>query len=139
MQFSVYEKLKSLANEASTIRNTRAGTGTPRRTLDASAESSVVLFAMGAASKAVATTVTYPYQVVKSRMQQRPVSGAEGASAAAYRGFWTTVAATARHEGARGFYRGFAANLVRVAPQSAITLLVYERIRGALDSGAEST
>ena len=88
------------------------------------------LFAAGAASKAVATTVTYPYQVIKTRVQQRLAVG--GAALRPYRGLLDTTRAILAHEGPRGFYKGFGANLLRVAPQSAVTLVVYEWALGAL-------
>jgi len=47
-------------------------------------------FAMGAASKLVAVTATYPFQVVKTRMQQRGLAHAE------YAATWPTFLATAR-------------------------------------------
>lgn len=40
-----------------------------------------------------------------------------------------------RLEGFRGFYRGFLANALRVAPQSALTLVVYEQARALLAAG----
>jgi solute carrier family 25 folate transporter 32 len=119
--------------------------------------SSGALFAAGAASKAVATTVTYPYQVIKARVQQRRAavavvpqaaavgggggaigSGGGGAGSALpahpYTGFVRTVATMWAREGPRGFYRGFGANLLRVAPQSAVTLAAYEYALGALEA-----
>lgn len=64
--------------------------------------------------------------MVKSRLQQRY------AGEAPYTGVVDCAMKTAAREGWRGFYRGFAANLLRVAPQSAITLTAYEVIREAL-------
>ena len=118
--------------------------------------SSGALFAAGAASKAVATTATYPYQVIKARLQQRRVvaaappapqgvGGGGGGGAPppppspSYTGFARTVATMWAREGPAGFYRGFGANLLRVAPQSAVTLAAYEhalRVLGALEAAA---
>jgi solute carrier family 25 folate transporter 32 len=86
------------------------------------------VFAAGAASKVLATLATYPYQVAKSRLQQR------FAGAPAYAGLLDCAAKIARREGARGFYKGFAANLLRVAPQSALTLVVYEAVKSAVEA-----
>ncbi len=92
-------------------------------------------FAFGFVSKAAATTATYPYQVVKARMQQRasPASSSQ-APPEEYSRFTRAVATTWRREGAGGFYKGFAANLLRVAPQSAITLVAYEEIKRLLEA-----
>jgi len=86
------------------------------------------LFGAGLLSKAAATLLTYPYQVTKSRLQQRFAGAPE------YTGFLDVVKKMWAREGSRGFYKGFAANLLRVAPQSALTLVVYESIQ-ALVSG----
>ncbi len=90
-------------------------------------DSDGALLGAGVLSKVAAVTLTYPYQVTKSRLQQR----FEGAPA--YTGTLDCMQKTWRREGLRGFYRGFLANLLRVAPQSALTLLLYERIRRAVE------
>jgi len=69
-------------------------------------------------------------QVIKARLQQRfaDVSHRE------YTGFADAVRKIWRHEGGRGFYKGFGANILRVAPQSAITISCYEGVKGLLDA-----
>lgn len=91
-------------------------------------DDSARLFAFGLASKAAASLATYPYQVVKSRVQQRFEGERE------YRGLLDALRKIAAREGLRGFYKGFVANVLRVMPQSALTLLAYERVRAALDA-----
>lgn len=113
VQFGVYEELKAVV-------------AIPDRM------QSAYYFAFGGISKAAAVTVTYPYQVVKARMQQRFEGGRAGAGA--YAGFISSVQRIWQHEGMFGFYKGFAANLLRVAPQSAITLVAYEEIKRLLDA-----
>jgi Mitochondrial carrier protein len=89
--------------------------------------SSAEASAAAMASKLLASLATYPAQVVRARLQQRPEGRAlvYGSSAQA-------VALTWRREGLAGFYRGLAPSLVRVLPQSAITLAVYEAVLAAL-------
>jgi hypothetical protein len=41
-----------------------------------------------------------------------------------------------RSEGLRGFYKGLVPNLYRVAPSSALTLVIYEKVRASLASAA---
>lgn len=111
---------------------------------------------VGVASKVAATVLTYPYQVIKSRLQLRDMlmavtdtaAGGSTTSAAAattgaatsqqaqqqfvlrskYTGVIDCVTQTVRHEGLRGFYKGFVANCLKVAPTAAITFVVYEQV-----------
>ncbi len=85
------------------------------------------------ASKAAAVAFTYPYQVVRSCMQQRAVIGS-GEAADAIR--WNVSAtATAGHiwavDGLAGFYRGLLAHILRSTPQATLTLLIYEHAQRA--------
>jgi hypothetical protein len=123
VQFAVYEELKARFPPPPAA-GAAGGAGASPFALSASAQ----IFVFGAASKAAAVCVTYPSQVVKARLQQRLVDGAP-----AFAGLADCVRRTAQLEGVRGFYRGFAANLLRVAPQSALTLVVYEEVKRALD------
>ena len=74
-------------------------------------------------SKVVATLVTYPYQVVRSILQQRAVVGDD-----ALRNL--TMSGTMRHlwqtERLLGFYRGIVPHILRSTPQASITLVAYE-------------
>jgi hypothetical protein len=65
-----------------------------------------------------------PRQVVRSRLQQRFEAG----RALVYRTTSDAVVLTWRREGLAGFYKGLAPSLLRVMPQSAITLAVYESL-----------
>ena len=126
VQFAVYEELKARFPPAPPPAAGATEVTAPPSpfTLTASAQ----FFLFGAISKAAAVCVTYPSQVVKARLQQRLVDGAP-----AFAGLADCVRRTAQLEGARGFYKGFAANLLRVAPQSALTLLAYEEAKLLLD------
>ncbi|KAG8803470.1 hypothetical protein FRC19_004625 [Serendipita sp. 401] len=72
-------------------------------------------------SKLFALSATYPYQVVRARIQN-------DATSALYPNIRACVRLTWRDEGARGFYRGLGTNLIRVLPGTCITLVVYENI-----------
>lgn len=79
---------------------------------------------LGASSKLFAVMATYPYQVVRSRLQQRPSE--DGKSR--YVNTWRTFQAIWRYEGFRGLYKGIVPNLLRVVPSSSLTFLVYESV-----------
>uniref|UniRef100_A0A7S4EWD5 ADP/ATP translocase n=1 Tax=Chrysotila carterae TaxID=13221 RepID=A0A7S4EWD5_CHRCT len=81
------------------------------------------------ASKVVATMFTYPYQVVRSCMQQRRAVGGDMVH---FETFSKTTAHLWRSEGLRAFYRGLFPHLLRSTPQSSITLLAYEYIHRGL-------
>ncbi|KAK8673250.1 hypothetical protein V6N13_111599 [Hibiscus sabdariffa] len=79
---------------------------------------------LGGASKIAAILVTYPFQVIRTRSQQRPSND----GIPRYTNSWHVVKATARYEGFRGFYKGINPNLLRNVPASSITFLVYENV-----------
>ncbi|GMI68171.1 folate transporter 1 [Hibiscus trionum] len=79
---------------------------------------------LGGASKIAAILVTYPFQVIRTRSQQRPSND----GIPRYTNSWHVVKETARYEGFRGFYKGINPNLLRNVPASSITFLVYENV-----------
>lgn len=103
--------------------------------------------AMGAAAKGLASSITYPLAVTRSRLYQRrpeaefqALSQAERAALkAANRADFKYVNAAdvwkniIRHEGWRGFYRGLVPQLLKTAPAASITFLCFETYSRALD------
>lgn len=77
---------------------------------------------LSAASKMFAGSITYPYQVVRSRLQTYD-------AAKKYNGVRDVVVQIYRKEGMRGFYKGLAPNLIRVLPSTCVTFLVYENMK----------
>ncbi|XP_023224437.1 mitochondrial folate transporter/carrier-like isoform X1 [Centruroides sculpturatus] len=73
-----------------------------------------------ALSKLFAASVTYPYQVVRARLQDQHKS---------YAGVVDVLKKTWRFEGIRGFYKGLPAYLIHVTPNICIVFLVYEKFR----------
>lgn len=88
-----------------------------------------VVVASGA-SKLVASTATYPHEVIRSHMH---VTGS-----GAFAGFGSTCSRIMQEEGLRGFYRGCLTNLLRTTPAAAITFTSYEVIRSILHRMAEN-
>lgn len=77
-------------------------------------------FGAGLVSKFVASLATYPHEVVRTRMRDEP---------AIYRRFWPSIAHIHRIDGwSRGLYGGLGAHLLRVSPNAAIMLGVYELV-----------
>ncbi|CAN7989124.1 unnamed protein product [Ixodes hexagonus] len=72
-----------------------------------------------ALSKLFATTVTYPYQVLRARLQDQH---------SRYSGIGDCIVRTWRFEGYKGFYKGLVPNILRVTPATAITFVVYENV-----------
>ncbi|ETW81055.1 mitochondrial carrier protein [Heterobasidion irregulare TC 32-1] len=81
----------------------------------------------GALAGAVSQTITYPFDVVRRKMQ---VSGMSS-SALGYK-YSSAIDATRsiiRNEGVRGMYRGLWPNLLKVAPSIATSFFTYELVK----------
>ncbi|KAK0636227.1 mitochondrial carrier domain-containing protein [Bombardia bombarda] len=83
-------------------------------------EATVVLSTV---SKLIAGTVTYPLQVLRSRLQHYDAEAQFG------KGIRGVVRKLWREEGFRGFYRGMVPGVVRVLPATWVTFLVYENVK----------
>jgi solute carrier family 25 folate transporter 32 len=78
---------------------------------------------LSSGAKLVAGAVTYPYQVLRSRLQNYQADEHFG------RGFRGVVLKTWTEEGIRGFYRGLVPGVIRVMPATWVTFLVYENVK----------
>ncbi|XP_037302364.1 mitochondrial folate transporter/carrier-like, partial [Manduca sexta] len=106
LQFMAYEEMKNRYNQYRNL------------PIDIKL-TSLEYLTFAAVSKLLAAGATYPYQVVRARLQHR---------GARYRGAWHCVRDTWRYEGCRGFYKGLKPSLVRVVPATMVTFLTYENV-----------
>lgn len=81
--------------------------------------SKLTLFGTAALAKLIATTLTYPHEVVRTRMRER-TEGKEYASIiSSFKSVW-------KHNGFRGLYAGYEAHVCRTVPNAAIMFLIVE-------------
>lgn len=99
VQFPVYEKLKK------------------RLRADKRHESASDLLLASSLSKMTASLLTYPHEVIRSRMMD---------ARAAEVGFVNTCRLIYAKEGFLGFYAGLPVSLIRVLPNTCVTFLSYE-------------
>jgi len=80
---------------------------------------------MGSAgtAKCVASLITYPHEVIRTRLRQPKVNGV-----LKYTGLWQTLRLVIAEEGARRLYGGLSAHLMRVVPNAAVMYSIYEGI-----------
>lgn len=121
IQFAAYEELRKIIIEFRAKQN-------PSKPKSSDLLTTVDYATLGAASKLTAILATYPFQVIRSRLQQRP--NMYGVSR--YVDSRHAMTKTAQLEGPKGFYRGITANLLKNLPAASITFIVYENVLSLL-------
>ncbi|GER49019.1 folate carrier protein [Striga asiatica] len=122
IQFTAYEELRKMVVNYRTKENGQ-NSNVAENLLD-----SFDYAVLGASSKFVAILLTYPFQVIRARLQQRPnIQGIPR-----YVDSLHVLKETARFEGVRGFYKGITANVLKNAPAASITFIVYENVLNML-------
>ncbi|KAJ6429807.1 hypothetical protein OIU84_021250 [Salix udensis] len=111
IQFPAYEKIKYYMAE-------RGNT-----TVDNLSHTDVAI--ASSVAKIFASVLTYPHEVVRSRLQEQ---GHLRDSEVHYAGVVDCIKKVSQKEGFRGFYRGCATNLMRTTPSAVITFTSYEMI-----------
>ncbi|KAJ5675883.1 hypothetical protein N7462_008780 [Penicillium macrosclerotiorum] len=119
LQFMAYERLKefrshSLDQETLVVNSTTEAAPRKLGNLD--------FFILSSLSKIFAGCATYPYQVLRSRLQTYEAH-------LLYRGTLDAVSRIWTQEGVASFYKGLGPNILRVLPSTWVTFLVYENIR----------
>ena len=131
-QFMAYEKLKMYR-----LRHKEEAYQQPRSASDPSKKSSTSelsnadLLAISTLSKIYAGGITYPFQVLRTRLQTYDASQT-------YRNIQDAISQILRQEGLRGFYKGMIPNIARILPSTWITFLVYENTKAFLSPTASS-
>ncbi|KAI0119152.1 mitochondrial carrier [Daldinia grandis] len=119
VQFAVYDPVKILYfARRSSVSSHQESDSLGRQRM--STEATLVISSV---AKLVAGAVTYPYQVIRSRLQNYDADTRFG------RGIKGVVKRTWAEEGWRGFYRGIVPGVVRVLPATWVTFLVYENVK----------
>lgn len=108
VQFPIYESMKESAAQ--------------RHPTQQLTKTDLLLCAGG--SKFIASCVSYPHEVIRSRIQDWRGPGQVG--------LVDIIRATWRHEGLKGFYQGLGVNLTRVIPACITTFVSYEVIKNYL-------
>lgn len=78
---------------------------------------------LGGLAGTVAATVCYPLDTIRRRMQMKGIM---------YRNQADAFVTIWKKEGVVGFYRGWAANTIKVVPQNAIRFVTYEALKSLL-------
>ncbi|KAJ5470856.1 hypothetical protein N7530_008213 [Penicillium desertorum] len=127
LQFMAYEQLKLFRlRSMNTMGSTESSHLGAQRVLG-----NVDFFAISGLSKVFAGSVTYPYQVIRSRLQTYEAHRI-------YRGVIDVFSQVWAQEGIAGFYKGLGPNLFRVLPSTWVTFLVYENTKVYLSRLAQN-
>jgi solute carrier family 25 folate transporter 32 len=116
LQFMTYEQLKLFRSRSKDTGSLEEGQSGAQKL------GNLDFFAISSLSKVFAGSVTYPYQVIRSRLQTYEARVIYRGAVDVFSQIWT-------REGLAGFYKGLGPNLVRVLPGTWVTFLVYENAK----------
>ncbi|KAK6461525.1 mitochondrial carrier domain-containing protein [Scheffersomyces coipomensis] len=122
IHFPVYEELKKILHCDTALSHPH----------DPAEPNSILwrLIMASSASKMVASTITYPHEILRTRMQIQAIKQeAKNPGIHKKHRMLNSLIKIYQKEGLRGFYAGYAVNLVRTVPASAVTLVSFEYIK----------
>lgn len=121
IQWIVYEKAKKFFSQPRPIISSTGESYTPTTERTPTPQE---YFAAAAMSKFLAVCLTYPHEVVRTRMREQATNGAFK-----YTGFVNTLKVIGREEGRRGLYGGIGIHLMRSVPNAAVMFVTFELTR----------
>jgi len=128
IQFMLYERFKLTVQMYKFKRQNDSMITTPKQISLSPTE----YLTVASAAKLLASLMTYPHEVVRTRMrEQRGTID----SPIKYTGFLHCIKLIVKEEGWRALYGGMGAHLVRVVPNAAIIFLTYETVAKMLSTG----
>lgn len=108
IQWTLYERLKRLTADTQSKSGVQEWLG---------------MLASAGTAKCVASLITYPHEVLRTRLRQPLVNGK-----VKYTGLLQTLRLVIAEEGTRSLYGGLSAHLMRVIPNAAVMYSIYEAI-----------
>jgi hypothetical protein len=78
-------------------------------------------------AKAVASLITYPHEVIRTRLRQPTINGIQK-----YTGLMQTLKLVVAEEGVKALYGGLTPHMLRVVPNAACMFLIYEVVASKL-------
>ena len=125
IEFAIYETLK-------------AQTFTPKRPDAPDQPTAPAKMVCGAVAGITGQTFTYPFDVVRRRMQVQAMAVGAGGTLRKFSGMREAFTQTVRNEGFWALYRGLLPNYCKVAPMVGISFLTYETVSGWLADLSQS-
>ncbi|KAJ2773893.1 hypothetical protein IWQ56_000818 [Coemansia nantahalensis] len=112
IQWMIYEQLKRAARS----RSPESGAAARATWFE--------YFGAAASAKLLASVITYPHEVLRTRLRQPP----DEHGVVKYRGLVRSARIIFAEEGLRGFYGGLTPHLLRTVPNASIMFLAYELV-----------
>ena len=123
IQWIVYEKLKKALSMPKPIVSATKGKKQTMINVEERTPTPLEYFFAAAISKLIAIGITYPHEVVRTRMREQATNGLFK-----YQGFMNTLQVIAKEEGTRGLYGGIGIHVMRSVPNAAVMFVTFELV-----------